>query len=189
VNDIDMQGVDLSTIPRDSIQRIESPKATAALCSTATMPWAASSTSSPRPGDGPAAVRTRRGRRRVFRPAPGRSVGFREFGPWSTSFYGKQINSDGYRVNNKLAQHDAIGDIRYTTPDLTAYLTLSGDEQALGFPGGRLVDPSIGVNQLVTDRKGAATPFDHAEKQVPTPPPDSSSRWGTGRTDRRRRRA
>ena len=86
-------------------------------------------------------------------------------GPWSTSFYGKQINSDGYRVNNKLAQHDAIGDIRYTTPDLTAYLTLSGDEQALGFPGGRLVDPSTGVNQLVTDRKGAATPFDHAEKQ------------------------
>ena len=49
-------------------------------------------------------------------------------GPWSTSFYGNQINSDGYRVNNKLAQHDAIGDIRYTTPDLTAYLTLSGDD-------------------------------------------------------------
>ena len=28
-----------------------------------------------------------------------------------------------------------------------------------------MVDPSIGVNQLVTDRKGATTPFDHAEKQ------------------------
>ena len=47
-------------------------------------------------------------------------------GPWSTSFYGTQINSDGYRVNNNLAQHDGIGDIRYSTPDLSAYLTLSG---------------------------------------------------------------
>src|SRR5262249_32809947 len=39
------------------------------------------------------------------------------------------------------------------------------DDQHLGLPGGRLVDPTIGVNQLVTDRRGAATPFDFADKQ------------------------
>ena len=50
VNDLDMQGVDFSTIPRDSIERIEITKATAARCFTATTPSAASSTSSPRPG-------------------------------------------------------------------------------------------------------------------------------------------
>jgi iron complex outermembrane receptor protein len=65
----------------------------------------------------------------------------------------QRIKSDGYRVNNALDQRNGVGNINYTTPDLTAFLTLSGDDQKLGFPGGRLVDPSIGLNQLVTDRR------------------------------------
>ena len=86
-------------------------------------------------------------------------------GPWSTSFYGNAIKSDGYRVNNALDQRNGVGNLNYTTPDLTAFLTLSGDDQKLGFPGGRLVDPSIGINQLVTNRQGAATPFDYGNQQ------------------------
>jgi iron complex outermembrane receptor protein len=166
VNDFDMQGVDLSTIPRDSIERIEITKGNsgAVLYGDNVMGGVVNIVTKTGVTGPPLAARVEigggsYGQRQVAASASANA------GPWSTSFYGKQINSDGYRVNNKLAQHDAIGDIRYTTPDLTAYLTLSGDEQALGFPGGRLVDPSIGVNQLVTDRKGAATPFDHAEKQ------------------------
>jgi len=42
---------------------------------------------------------------------------------------------------------------------------VSGDDQKLGFPGGRLVDPSIGVNELVTDRCGTGTPFDYGNQQ------------------------
>ncbi len=86
-------------------------------------------------------------------------------GPWSTSFFGNAIKSDGYRVNNALDQRNGIGNIQYSTPDLTAFLTLSGDDQKLGLPGGRLVDPSIGLNQLLTDRRGTSTPFDYANKQ------------------------
>src|SRR5207253_3514716 len=89
-------------------------------------------------------------------------------GPWSTSFYANGIKSDGYRVNNALDQRNGIGDIHYTTPDLTAFLTLSGDDQKLGLPGGRIVDPSIGVNELLTDRRGTGTPFDYANKQGAT---------------------
>ena len=59
----------------------------------------------------------------------------------------------------------ASGTSTTRTPDLTAFLTLSGDDQKLGLPGGRLVDPSIGMNELVTNRRGAATPFDYANKQ------------------------
>lgn len=166
VNDIDMQGVDLSTIPRDSIQRIEITKGNsgAVLYGDNAMGGVVNIVTKTGVTGPPLAARIEVGggsfgQRQVAASASANA------GPWSSSVYGNQINSDGYRVNNKLAQQNAVGDIRYTTPDLTAYLTLSGDDQRLGFPGGRLVDPSIGVNQLVTDRKGAATPFDHAEKQ------------------------
>ncbi len=166
VNDIDMQGVDLSTIPRDSIQRVEITKGNsgAVLYGDNAMGGVINIVTKTGVTGPPLAARVEVGggsfgQRQVAASASANA------GPWSTSFYGNQINSDGYRVNNKLAQHNAVGDIRYTTPDLTAYMTLSGDDLRLGLPGARLVDPSIGVNQLVTDRKGAATPFDHAEKQ------------------------
>ena len=86
-------------------------------------------------------------------------------GPWSTSFYGNGITSDGYRANNALDQRNGVANLNYTTPDLTAFLTVTGDDQKLGFPGGRIVDPSIGVNELVTARTAAATPFDYGNQQ------------------------
>ena len=87
------------------------------------------------------------------------------YGPWSTSFYGNAIKSDGYRENNALDQRNGVGNLNYTTPDLKAFLTVTGDDQKLGFPGGRNVDPSIGVNELVTARRAAATPFDYGNQQ------------------------
>ena len=87
------------------------------------------------------------------------------YGPWSTSFYGNGIKSDGYRVNNALDQRNGVGNLNYTTPGLTAFVTLSGDDQNLGFPGGRLVDPSIGLNELETNRRGTNTPFDYGNQQ------------------------
>ncbi|HYW63961.1 MAG TPA: TonB-dependent receptor [Bradyrhizobium sp.] len=166
LNDIDLAGVDLSTLPRDAIERIEITKGNsgAVLYGDNAVGGVVNIVTRTGVGGPPLAARIETGigsfnQRQVSASASANS------GPWSTSFHGIQLNSDGYRVNNTLAQHNAIGDVRYTTPDLTAYLTLSGDDQRLGLPGGRLVDPSIGVNQLVTDRKGAATPFDHAEQQ------------------------
>src|SRR3954454_8413866 len=166
LNDVDMQGVDLSTIPRDAIQRIEITKGNsgAVLYGDNAMGGVVNIVTKTGVTGPPLAARVELGggsfgQRQVAASASANT------GPWSSSVHGNQINSDGYRVNNKLAQQDAVGDLRYSTPDLTAYLTLSGDDQRLGLPGGRLVDPSIGVNQLVTDRKGAATPFDRAEQQ------------------------
>ncbi len=113
----------------------------------------------------PAGCDPRRGRRRIVQPAHGIVSAATNYGPWSTSFYGNGIKSDGYRVNNALDQRNGVGNLNYTTPDLNAFLTVTGDDQKLGFPGGRIVDPSIGVNELVTDRRGAATPFDYGNQQ------------------------
>src|SRR5262249_3337702 len=76
-------------------------------------------------------------------------------------------NSNGYREHNFYRQVNGVGDFRYTVPHGSVYLNLSTDTSWLDLPGARLVDPSIGVNQLVTDRSGATTPFDWAGKQGP----------------------
>ena len=86
-------------------------------------------------------------------------------GPWSTSFYGNGIKSDGYRDNNALDQRNGVGNLNYTTPDLKAFLTVTGDDQKLGFPGGRWSIPRSALNELVTDRRGTSTPFDYGNQQ------------------------
>src|SRR6202030_3810268 len=86
-------------------------------------------------------------------------------GAWSTSFFGNGFSSDGYRTNNALSQQDGIGDVRYTTPGFTAFFNVSGDNQLLGFPGGRTVNPAAGINELATDhRTGTDTPFNYGNK-------------------------
>jgi iron complex outermembrane receptor protein len=165
LNDLDLAGVDLSTIPRDSIERIEVTRGNSGAVLY---------------GDnavgGVINIVTKTG---VGAPNMARAeVGVGSFnqrmaaistaissGPWSTSFYGNAVRSDGYRENSALHQKNAIGDIRYATPDLSAFVTISGDDQRLGLPGPRTVDPSIGLNQLATARRAAATPFDFADKQ------------------------
>ena len=140
LNDVDQSHADYFSryrSIRSSASR--SPAATAAQCSMATTRSAASSTSSPR-----AASAARRWRS-AARPASARSTH-----AWPTSpprpttargrpsFYGNAIKSDGYRDNNALDQKNGVGSLNYTTPDLKAFLTVTGDDQKLGFPGSRL---------------------------------------------------
>ncbi|MDB5616562.1 TonB-dependent receptor [Tardiphaga sp.] len=165
LNDLDMAGVDLSTIPRDSIERIEITRgnsgavlygddAVGGVINIVTKTGSAK----------PLSMRVEGGAGSFGQQLGSVSVAANA-GPWSSSFYGSGIRSDGYRDNNALTQHTGIGDIRYATPEFSAFLTLSGDRQHLGLPGGRTVDPSIGLNQLLTDRRGTSTPLDYADKQ------------------------
>jgi iron complex outermembrane recepter protein len=166
VNDVDMNGVDFSTIPRDSIERIEITKGNsgAVLYGDNAVGGVINIVLKNGVGGPPVTMRAEAGVG-SFNARLGNVSVATNSGPWSTSFYGNAIKSDGYRVNNALDQRDGVGNLNYTTPGLSAFLTLSGDDQKLGFPGGRIVDPSIGVNELVTDRQGAATPFDYGNKQ------------------------
>ena len=166
LNDIDMAGVDLSTIPRDSIQRIEITRGNsgAVLYGDNAVGGVVNIVLKNGVGGPPVAIRGEAGVGSFNQRIAAVSVAANS-GPWSTSFYGNGIKSDGYRANNALDQRNGVGNLNYTTPDLTAFLTVTGDDQKLGFPGGRIVDPSIGVNELVTARTAAATPFDYGNQQ------------------------
>jgi iron complex outermembrane receptor protein len=165
LNDLDLAGVDFSTIPKDSIARIEITKgnsgavlygdnAVGGVINIVTKTGSAK----------PFALRIEGGGG-SFNQRLGSISASANSGPWSSSFYGSGVNSDGYRDNNKLNQITGVGDIRYSTPDFSAFFNLSGDDQHLGLPGARTVDPSIGLNQLLTDRRGTSTPLDYADKQ------------------------
>ena len=166
LNDIDMAGVDFSTIPRDSIERIEISRGNsgAVLYGDNAVGGVINIVLKNGVGGPPVAMRAEAGVG-SFNSRLASISAATNYGPWSTSFYGNGIKSDGYRVNNALDQRNAVGNLNYTTPGLSAFVTLSGDDQKLGFPGGRLVDPSIGLDELATNRRGAATPLDYGNQQ------------------------
>jgi iron complex outermembrane receptor protein len=158
LTDIDLAGIDFSTIPRNSIERIEITRGNSGAVLY---------------GDGAVGgvinIITKTG---VAQPPTGRiEAGFGSFnqrelngsaaashGPFAVSVSGNAVNSDGYRVNDYVRQRNAIGDLRYSGGEGSAWLNISGDDQHLGLPGARLVDQNAGINELVTDRRGATTP-------------------------------
>lgn len=74
------------------------------------------------------------------------------------------FKSDGYRDNNRNEQSNLHTDLRWLVGNGELTLKLGADRQDIRLPGARTVQPSIGLNQLKTDRRGTATPLDHASR-------------------------
>ncbi|MGY8711448.1 TonB-dependent receptor [Bradyrhizobium sp. 18BD] len=166
LNDIDMAQVDLSTIPLNSIERIEITRGNsgAVLYGDNAVGGVINIVTKNGVGGPPVTARIEAGFG-AFKTTLGNVSTSLNSGPWSTSFYGNAVRTDGYRDNNRYVQENGVGNLNYTTPGLTAFLTVTGDNQELRLPGGRTVDPSIGLDELATSRRGTSTPFNYANQQ------------------------
>jgi len=166
LNDIDMAQVDLATIPLNSIERIEITRGNsgAVLYGDNAVGGVINIVTKNGFGGPPMAARIEAGFG-SFNTRLGNVSTSLNSGPWSTSFYGNTVKTDGYRDNNRYSQENGVGNLNYTTPGLTAFLSVTGDNQELRLPGGRTVDPSIGLDELATNRKGTSTPFNYANQQ------------------------
>lgn len=166
LNDLDLQGVDLSSIPLGSIERIEITRGNsgAVLYGDNAVGGVVNIVTKTGVGGPPATFQAEGGYGSFNQRLAAVSAAFNS-GAWSSSVFANGVRSDGYRRNNALDQNNAVGELRYSTADLSAFVNISGDDQHLGLPGARLVDRNLGIDQLTTDRRGTSSPFDFADKQ------------------------
>ena len=163
LNDIDMAAVDLSTIPLNSIERVEITRGNsgAVLYGDNAVGGVINIVTKSGPGR-PNTFKTEAALgSHQFKE--GRLSLSRSSGAYSASVYGNVVDSGGYRINNNLAQQNGVADIRYSGDTGDAYLTLSADSQKLGFPGERNV--TLTTSELAADRRGTTSPFDFGNKQ------------------------
>jgi iron complex outermembrane recepter protein len=91
-------------------------------------------------------------------------------GPFSAFVNGNNFDSEGYRDNNAFHEKSAVGDFRWSFNKGSVYLNVAGDEQRLGLPGARTIafdftTSTCCIDDLHNDRRGTDTPFDNSEQQ------------------------
>jgi iron complex outermembrane receptor protein len=165
VHDLDLQGIDFAAIPLASIERVEITRGNsgAVLYGDGAVGGVINIVTKTAVNAPPNARID--GAFGSYNHREGNASANFSSGPFSASVYGNAIGTDGYRANNGYTQYNGVGDFRYTVDRGSLYLNITGNDQRLGLPAFRRVEPSKGINQVVTDPRGATTPFDYANTQ------------------------
>ncbi|HKQ28793.1 MAG TPA: TonB-dependent receptor [Burkholderiales bacterium] len=162
LNDFDLSGVQWSAIPLASIERIEVLRGTGAVLygDAASAGVVNIVTRSPLK-EGPSAAVL--GRIASFHTREGQLYGRYAAGDLglNATLYG--FRSDGYRANNRNEQQNSAFNLRWAIGDGALDFRFGTDRQDLRLPGGRLVQPSIGLDESA-DPRGTSTPLDYASR-------------------------
>jgi len=163
LNDVDRSGIQWSSVPLAAIERIEILRGSGAV----------------QYGDGASAgvinIITRHPSRTGDRASvslQAGSAGTTELAAAATvageraglHAFVQNVESQGYRDNNRNRQSNLLVNGRWSGERVDATVRLANDNQGIRFPGARQVQPSAGVDQLATDRRGTSTPLDYAQR-------------------------
>ncbi len=163
LNDFDLSGVQWASIPLAAIERIEVVRGSGAVLY----------------GDGASAgivnIVTRSpltpgtrvellGRAASFDTLEGQVYGSAASGGFgiNASVYG--YSSEGYRDNNKNEQQNNTLNLRWALARGSLDLRAGTDRQDLRLPGGRFVEPDMGIDDYAANRRAASTPLDYASR-------------------------
>ena len=162
LNDLDLSATDFAAIPLAAIERIEVLPGTGAVLH----------------GSGASAGVINIVTRERYETGAGIEATLGDFSTRGADIWGaassgdsgivasaQALDSDGYRDNNAVRQRNAFANVRHRQNDVTGYITVLADDQELGLPGNRSVDPGTGTNELKDDPRGTNTPNDFADQQ------------------------
>jgi len=163
LGDIDLSGVQWSAIPFAAIERIEIVRGSGAVLygDGASAGVINIITRSPVAGGRTANLSARAGSYDTFDGQLNANyMGTRA----GINITASNFESRGYRDNNRNRQSNALADFRWLTESGEISIKASNDNQGIRLPGARMVQPSAGINLLETNRRGATTPLDYAQR-------------------------
>ena len=134
--DFDLQGFDFSSIPLNSIERIEITRGNSSTVLYGDGAIGGSINIVLKKGSSTAAANRVEGLAGSYNYWEGRASAAVTSGPWSVGAFGNAIDSNGYRVNSALRQRNVNATLNYATPNLGGYFTVAGDRQFQGLPAG-----------------------------------------------------
>ena len=163
ITDPDLSGVQWSAIPFTSIDRIEILRGSGAVMygDGATSGVINIITRTPTRSGGSGQVSARTG---SFGTNELQANGGYFSGVVGVDVTASKLHSNGYRANNANDQSNAQANMRWVNEVGELTFKLGMDSQTIRLPGARTVQPALGINQVATDPRGAATPLDYASR-------------------------